>query len=543
MTTLGVATAAAASDITVASLDVAGELNADGVLTLTATFSFAEPAPATLTQHFETTVDQGDGTSRLYTITQVSATAGGNGLTTTVDDGGRYTTVSIATGGTTAPVELSYTVTGTTAQDPAGIRFAWPVLQGLEMGVTEVTGQITLPPTAVVDYLCTAGAPSATVNCGLFSGGLHGTLGLSFSDGPRAVGDVVIPAALLEAGAVPVTATYGKVWSLGRAFGFGWGQIGAALAIAVLGCLALFGLANARRRRYAAAKPARIAEVVMDSQGQVDFTLLDLTVRPGVMGTLIDQSVDPSDVLATVLDLAQRGHLLITQLPRTSASALPDWSLTRLDSPDDLAEYERLLLDAIAPEGTAQTVSGLTAAVGSAIGQVQESLYQLVVNRGWFSRHPAARNPWTLLAWAALGACVAATGLLIWLTTWALLGPALIAVALTGLLIADDKPVLTTRGASMLAGLSELSRQLHTAPPKLPAARALAEGSEILPYSIVLGGWDRWIEALVAADEDDTPDPNALTWYRAPQDWHLQELPISLDSFITVVTGRLFTRN
>ena len=52
-------------------------------------------------------------------------------------------------------------------------------------------------------------------------------------------------------------------------------------------------------------------------------------VRPGEIGTLVDERVDPIDVTATLLDLAVRGHLLITELPRESAYARTEWELSR----------------------------------------------------------------------------------------------------------------------------------------------------------------------------------------------------------------------
>jgi hypothetical protein len=63
-----------------------------------------------------------------------------------------------------------------------------------------------------------------------------------------------------------------------------------------------------------------------------------------------------------------------------------------------------------------------------------------------------------------------------------------------------------------------------------------------LPYSIVLGGWDRWLDALVAADAAEVVDATELDWYHGPDGWELQDLPACLGAFITVVTGRLFAR-
>jgi hypothetical protein len=58
----------------------------------------------------------------------------------------------------------------------------------------------------------------------------------------------------------------------------------------------------------------------------------------------------------------------------------------------------------------------------------------------------------------------------------------------------------------------------------------------------VLGGADRWLDALVAADEDADADPTDLSWYHGPDDWHLRDLPDSLRNFVTTVSGLLFRR-
>ena len=49
---------------------------------------------------------------------------------------------------------------------------------------------------------------------------------------------------------------------------------------------------------------------------------------------MADERVDPIDVTATLVDLAVRGHLLITELPRETEFARGDWALTRTAAPD-----------------------------------------------------------------------------------------------------------------------------------------------------------------------------------------------------------------
>jgi hypothetical protein len=524
---------ALADDTATGSLEAQLAVTDDGLIVVRNTLTIDGTAPATITQAIATSVETGDGRELIYTLSDIeNATAATSGGVTTL-------TIDSADG----TAEWNYTVSGATVENSDGSqRVEWSVAQGFSLGVTSVTGTFELPG-GITSYICEGGTPGALVSCNWWSGGLHGSLALEFeySRATLESGQVVNVGAVLEAGAVTVTAQYRELWSLGRAFQPSWAHIGAAVAILAVGGLALFGVARRQLGRLANAEPKKIAELAPDGEGNVTFNVHD-RVRPGMVGTLIDQSVDPSDIVASLLDLSVRGHLLITELPRASASAVPDWTLTRRDSEDPLDDYEVQLLDAVAAEGTVTAVSQLTAAIAPAIGQVQDALYDRVVKAGWFARHPAARNPWLPLAWAGIGVAVVVTALLVAFTTWGLAGLALIAVALFGLMVAQDVPLITEEGSSVLAGLGDLSADLHNAPAQLPPGQEYQEASEILPYAIVLGGWDRWLEALVAADVDEEADAEDLDWYHAHDNWYLQELPVSLDAFITVVTGRLFTR-
>jgi hypothetical protein len=59
---------------------------------------------------------------------------------------------------------------------------------------------------------------------------------------------------------------------------------------------------------------------------------------------------------------------------------------------------------------------------------------------------------------------------------------------------------------------------------------------------MVLGGWYRGLGALSPSDGDGAAEAGDLDWYHGPPGWRLHDLPDSLDGFITMATGRLFTR-
>ena len=267
-------------------------------------------------------------------------------------------------------------------------------------------------------------------------------------------------------------------------------------------------------------------------------------VRPGQIGTLVDGTVDPVDVTATVVDLAVHGHLLIRELPHRSAYARAEWEFERRDSDRPLRPYERTLLDAIAPADGSGCCANLGPHVGEVLPTVQSQLYDDVVERGWFSRRPdATRSALTRLGWGLLVAAAVVALALVAFTTFGVAGLVLVALAAGFGLVAQDTPARTKAGAGVLAGLGLLRGHLLTQPvEEMPPGQEVHELSEVLPYAIVLGGADRWLDGLAATDRDDTPDETELDWYHGPEGWHLADLPDSLRNFITTVEGALLQR-
>jgi hypothetical protein len=167
-----------------------------------------------------------------------------------------------------------------------------------------------------------------------------------------------------------------------------------------------------------------------------------------------------------------------------------------------------------------------------------------MVDNGWFQRRPdATRNTWTRSALSGLIAAVAITAVLAAFTEFGLVGLSLIILGLGLIFVGQEMPARTPEGSALLAGLAALRSDLLSAPTdQMPPGRELSELSEVLPYAVVLGGADRWIDAIVATDEDDVPDPEDLSWYHGPDDWELADLPNSLRNFVTTVSGTLFSR-
>ncbi len=540
-----VAVPRAAAAEAVDSYVVAGSIAEDGGLSVKATITFDGAAPATLVQRFATVMTAGD---RQYTfdVSELTATSGGTPVNVQTSQDGDFKVVTLATQGLTNPVELSYLVKGAALKEETGeTTVSWRLLQGLSLPVKQFTAELAIPSgIKLVD--CQAGPPTTLGACGFYGGGTHDHPNPFFSDGPRGAGEVVNVVVRFPEGTVKSNESVRLLWTIGRAFSTGPLPLGLALGLLALGAA---GLWLARRRlggdqAATGSEPTRVAEFTPVGAGEAEFRVLD-EIRPGLVGTVVDERVDPVDVTATLLDLAIRGHLRIEELGRESAHAPTEWTFTRLSGADKLASYEKTLLNAVAPaQGEPIKVSNLGPAVGAVIGQVQDELYDEVVRRGWFAHRPdQTRSSWSRVGWIALAAAVLVTVLLAAFTTFGLAGLALVILALGLLWIAQEMPSRTAQGVALMSGLDLLRAQLLGHPTnQMPKGREVSELSEILPYAVVLGGADRWLQAVADADDDAETDSHDLPWYHAHSEWHLADLPASLRNFVTTVQGTLFSR-
>ncbi|GAA1390431.1 DUF2207 family protein [Luteococcus peritonei] len=533
------------------TLEVEGSVDAGGALSINETITFQGEAPATLTQRLATTEDAMDRSHYVFSIDNVKASADGTDLAPAVRTDGDYTVIDVDTakaGG--KPITISYVVHGAArAQAPVAgqaerTEVKWRVLQGLSVPVKEVSGTVRTPGT--VSFVnCESGPPVALQPCTTFGAGTHEAPQPTFSDGPRGSGEVVQLDFGLPSSVVASNSVIDHKWSLDRAFSVNRKTLLASLLPLLLGGLALWLLhRRAGRDQVHASRVTPVAEFRPVGPGESRFTVLH-DVRPGHVGTVADERVDPVDVTATLLDLAVRGWLRIVQRPDRPNHPL-DWTFERREAGQgELRGFEARLRDAVAPAGApGVTVSAISPAVEPVVEAVQDDLYEDVVRRGWFERSPqATRSRWAVLGWTALALAVLATLLLVLFTTYGLVGVALSLLGLGALLVAQQMPRRTHDGSALLGGLSALASQLATQPTnQAPAGQEYAELSRVLPYAVVLGGRERWLQALVDADDDAAPDGDDLDWYHAPETWHLRDLPGSLNAFIVTVQGQLFGR-
>lgn len=523
---------------------VDGRVEQNGRLDVSSTIAL-QGRPERLEQRFATTLDSGRDQRYHFAISEVKATVGGQSVTPDVRTDGDYTVVSVPLAGTTGDVQMAYAVDGAALKNADGTTtLNWRLLQGLNLPVARFDAQLKVPGHfTAID--CYAGAPDAPAPCGYYGGGTHDEPDPVFHQDGLGQGQVVGAVLRFPGAVVASNQQLTRLWTLDHAFSLAPLPLAAALATALLG--GLLGWAVHRRfGRDAAggATPSLVGRFVPVGARESAFELSG-DIRPAEVGTLMDESVDPIDVTASVIDLAVRGHLVIEQLPRAGEFKATDWALARRGSEAALRPYERHLMDALAPvSGPARPLSDVAAALHAALPTIQSEMYDEVVNRGWFVARPdVVRRRWTRIGWVAVVLALIAAALLVAFTSFGLLALVLVGLAAGVGVLGQAMPARTASGSAALAGLGVLRGALLTQPvDQMPRGREHEELSQVLPYAVVLGGADRWLDGLAAVDDPELDDRDELGWYRGPEGWKLSDLPDSLRSFLRAFAGLLVSR-
>lgn len=116
-----------------------------------------------------------------------------------------------------------------------------------------------------------------------------------------------------------------------------------------------------------------------------------LGVSPALAGTVVDGSVDPRDLGALLIDLSLRGWYQITK-----DDAHDDWVFSRAPVEpvgERLSAVEVNVLRAIFPGGRSPVrLSELKPRLAGPLKQARDEIYDEVVDRGWYRRHPQPRG-------------------------------------------------------------------------------------------------------------------------------------------------------
>lgn len=231
-------------------------------------------------------------------------------------------------------------------------------------------------------------------------------------------------------------------------------------------------------------------------------------------GTLVDEVADARDAVATLVDLAQRGVVTLTDVRNPDlVGSQQDVQIERRDGSGGarLRRYERTLLDLLfrGVEGNVVTLSSVRDRLAGAIPILQAQLHQAVAEEGLFHADPeATRQRFWRLGWVVvvLGVLLAAfaggfLGTLV-AASW-LPGVALFLVGLGLVWLSRAMPRRTPRGALEAARWRAFRVTLERGnlPPN-------GRSDQYLPYAVAFGTDRTFLNRLDAVGH---PPP---AWYR-----------------------------
>jgi uncharacterized protein (TIGR04222 family) len=339
-------------------------------------------------------------------------------------------------------------------------------------------------------------------------------------------------------------------WSAERAFSL---NAGTATAVAVLlavlgGTLFRLWSREGRDRRFLGSPIDQVMGTTSgedeavplgegDFEAPVEFAPPE-NVRPGQIGTLLDERANVIDVTATIVDLAGRGFLLIQEIPRHGLFSKADWNLIRLDKDEtELLAYEKKLLDALFRDGSEVKVSELKTTFAERLHAVEQSLYQDAMREKWFR----ARPDHVRTRWAGRGVLLTVLGggltfvLARW-THWGLVGIPVILGGVALALMARWMPARTAKGTAMLRRIRGFRRVIATAETHMSRwAEEENVFTRYLPYAIVFGLTKKWAKAF----EDLGLAPDTSSWYVGPHPFTALAFADSIDGFAVTTGGTL----
>ncbi|MCC7446949.1 MAG: DUF2207 domain-containing protein [Anaerolineae bacterium] len=231
---------------------------------------------------------------------------------------------------------------------------------------------------------------------------------------------------------------------------------------------------------------------------------------PGVVGTLLDEKADMQDIMATLIDLARRGFIVIEQTKRGGLGGLfggTDFTFHRLSQPDQkLRRVEQLLLSGVfSGYGSQVELSELRNKFYTKIPGIKRELYTELVRNGYFKRSPeTTRSMWIGIS---IGVLVVA-GLigfgaysLLWRFTPLSILPA-IGLGITGivlLIFASYMPAKTPKGSQEAARWRAFRQYLKNIKKYTDVQQASDQFEKYIGYAVAFGLDSQWIRDFAPA--------------------------------------------
>jgi uncharacterized protein (TIGR04222 family) len=238
-------------------------------------------------------------------------------------------------------------------------------------------------------------------------------------------------------------------------------------------------------------------------------------LSPGLAGALIDEKVDTKEVIATIVDLARRGYIEITDTAKEGAAGKAVTIFTRRKPLDDLQGFEKKVGDSLfdGKHPDQVTTTELKNHFYTHIEPITDQVYNDVTSQKLFLTNPKkARRRWAGYGFVAalvlgiLTAIMALTDISGW--GWFMMG-SIVAVIIVWV-FAPHMPQRTPKGAQEQRKWEAFRNYLKDLTRFQDMETAKESFEKYLPYAIAFGvekDWVRRFEGLTVSSPD---------WYHPP---------------------------
>ena len=438
---------------------------------------------------------------------------------------------------------ISYTVRGALDAYSDHDELYWNAMGDWPVAVQAFTLKLTLPDGATVTSACFQGPAQSTQSCPSANDGAVATYHTSRTLGES---EQVTIVAGWQKGVVavppPIISTPKTLDEFYTGDIIEFGGL-ALLTVATFGLVWLAWWRNGRDRRYRSlyyltndpsehtARPREHRDIVVEFLPPEDL-------RPAQMGVILDERADTLDVTATIVDLAVRGYLHITEVPKEGMFGHTDWTLQKVDRESDLQPYEARLYAGLFEDGQTVRVSELKNKFMDRLAKVKTELYGDAMTRKWFFIKPETARG----MWAIVGVGVLLLGIAASFFSGFFLGRVLIPIpiAIAGLVLLVLSRSMARRTAS---GSEALRRVLGF---RLYIATAETRRQEFneqqnifaryLPFAIVFGCVDKWAKAFEGLDD---AAKSTASWYSSSTPFQIAAFSAGLQGFSNSVSSTI----
>jgi uncharacterized membrane protein YgcG len=270
-------------------------------------------------------------------------------------------------------------------------------------------------------------------------------------------------------------------------------------------------------------------------------------ILPMQMGVLQDNSLDPKDIAAAIVYLAEQGYLAIRKTERKVLFLfeVDDFEITllKLSSATDPKEYDSILTILFSESRTVGDVITLSLLKSDRQTQQQnyirielleKSIVDDLTNTNFYEKTPAKISTMQWIIWGVASICV--IGLFVQdvvtplyaVVTGGAVVIALLAIFLTRRLTSKGYEALRYfDGLKLYLSVAEKDRlDFHNAPERKPE-HFLA----LLPYAIALGVEGKWAEVF------NNIAISAPTWYAGSNTFNAADLSTSLGNFSSALAS------